>query len=42
MHDLELAMHQAMYEQRVAELQRAVGADLGLAQAAEAGHEEHH
>jgi len=42
MHDLELATHQAMYEQRVAELQRAVGADLGLAQAAEAGHEEHH
>ena len=41
-HDLELAMHQARYEQRVAELQRAVGADLGLAQAAEAGHEEHH
>ena len=42
MHDLELAMHQAMYEQRVAELQRAVGADLGLAQAAEAGHDERH
>ncbi|MFN2550196.1 MAG: TolC family protein [Myxococcales bacterium] len=42
MHDLELAMHQAMYEQRVAELQRAVGADLGLSQAAEADHEEHH
>jgi cobalt-zinc-cadmium efflux system outer membrane protein len=41
-HDLELAMHQAVYEQRVAELQRAVGADLGLAQAAEAGHEERH
>jgi len=42
MHDLELAMHQAAYEQRVAELQRAAGVDLGLAQAAEAGHEERH
>jgi cobalt-zinc-cadmium efflux system outer membrane protein len=42
MHDLELAMHQASYEQRVAELQRAAGVDLGLAQAAEAGHEERH
>jgi outer membrane protein TolC len=42
MHDLELAMHEAGYEQRLAELQRAVGADLGLSQAAEAGHEEHH
>ena len=42
MHDLELAMHQASYEQRIAELQRAAGVDLGLAQAAEAGHEERH
>ena len=42
MHDLELAMHEAMYEQRLAELQRAVGADLGLARAAEAGHDAHH
>lgn len=42
MHDLELATHEAMYEQRLAELQRAVGADLGLSQAAEAGHEERH
>src|SRR5438132_2840886 len=42
MHDLELATHEAMYEQRLAELQRAVGAELGLLQAAEAGHEERH
>jgi outer membrane protein TolC len=42
MHDLELAMHEAAYEQRLAELQRAVGADLGLAQAEETGHDEHH
>jgi len=32
----------AAYEQRLAELQRAVGSDLGLAHAAEAGHEERH
>jgi cobalt-zinc-cadmium efflux system outer membrane protein len=42
MHDLELAVHEAAYEQRLAELQRAVGADLGLSQSAEAGHDEHH
>lgn len=42
MHEMDLAMHLAGYEQRLADLQRAVGADLGLAQAAEAGHEEHH
>ena len=42
MHELDLATHLAGYEQRVAELQRAVGGDLGLEQAAEAGHEEHH
>ncbi len=42
MHELDLAMHLAMYEQRLAELQRAVGADLGLEQSAEAGHEERH
>jgi hypothetical protein len=35
-------MHLAIYEQRLAELQRAVGADLGLEQSAEAGHEERH
>jgi outer membrane protein TolC len=42
MHEMELAIHLAAYEQRLAELQRAVGSDLGLVQAAEAGHEEHH
>ena len=42
MHELELATHLAMYEQRLAELQRAVGADLGLEQSSEAGHEELH
>ena len=42
MHELDLAMHLATYEQRLAELQRAVGADLGLEQSAEAGHEERH
>jgi outer membrane protein TolC len=41
MHELDLATHLAMYEQRLAELQRAVGADLGIEQAAEGGHEEH-
>ena len=41
MHELDLASHLAMYEQRLAELQRAVGADLGLEQSAEAGHEDH-
>jgi len=42
MHEMNEAMHLAAYEQRLAELQRAVGGDLGLAQAAEAGHEERH
>ena len=42
MHEMDLAMHLAGYEQRLADLQHAVGADLGLAQAAEAGHEDHH
>jgi cobalt-zinc-cadmium efflux system outer membrane protein len=41
MHELDLVSHLAMYEQRLAELQRAVGADLGIEQAAEGGHEEH-
>lgn len=41
MHELELAAHLAGYEQRLAELQRAAGIDLGLAQAAEGGHDEH-
>jgi outer membrane protein TolC len=42
MHELDLAMHFALYERRLAELQRAVGVDLGLEQSAEAGHEERH
>jgi outer membrane protein TolC len=42
MHDLDLAMHLATYEQRLAELQRAVGVDLGLDESAEAGHDERH
>jgi outer membrane protein, heavy metal efflux system len=37
MHQLDLAMHLASYEQRLAELERAVGADLGLLAAAESG-----
>jgi cobalt-zinc-cadmium efflux system outer membrane protein len=41
MHELDLATHLAMYERRLAELQRAVGTDLGIEQAAEGGHEEH-
>lgn len=42
MHEMDLASHLAAYEQRVAELERAVGADLGLTAAAEAGHLESH
>ena len=42
MHELELAMHLATYEQRLAELQRAVGVDLGLDESAETGHEKRH
>jgi cobalt-zinc-cadmium efflux system outer membrane protein len=42
MHELELAMHFATYEQRLAELQRAVGAELGLDESAEMGHDERH
>jgi outer membrane protein, heavy metal efflux system len=41
MHELDLATHLAMYEQRLAGLQRAAGVDLGLERAAEGGHEEH-
>ncbi|HEY6912653.1 MAG TPA: TolC family protein [Myxococcales bacterium] len=41
MHELDLATHLAMYEQRLAELQRAAGVDLGIEEAAEGGHEEH-
>src|SRR5205085_1679466 len=42
MHDLDLATHLAMYEQRLAELERAVNADLGLDESAEIGHDERH
>ena len=42
MHELDLATHLALYEQRLAELQRAAGADLGLTHAAEAGNEPRH
>jgi outer membrane protein TolC len=42
MHEMNLAMHLAAYEQRLAELQRAVGSDVGLERAAEADHEERH
>src|SRR5207253_4929254 len=42
MHEMNEATHPAAYEQRLAELQRAVGSDLGLARAAEVGHEERH
>jgi cobalt-zinc-cadmium efflux system outer membrane protein len=42
MHDLDLAMHLAKYEQRLAELQRAVGTELGLDESAEIGHDERH
>ena len=41
MHDLDLAMHLAAYEQRLAELQRAVGVDLGLDES-ETGHDDRH
>ncbi len=42
MHELDRATHMAMYEQRLAELQRAVGADIGLRRASETGHRERH
>jgi cobalt-zinc-cadmium efflux system outer membrane protein len=42
MQEVDLATHLAAYEQRLAELQRAVGADVGVLRAAEGGHEEHH
>jgi cobalt-zinc-cadmium efflux system outer membrane protein len=42
MHEIELAMHLAAYEQRLAELQRAVGAELGLDESADTGHDERH
>jgi outer membrane protein TolC len=42
MHELELATHLAAYEQRLAELQRAVGTELGLDESADVGHDERH
>jgi cobalt-zinc-cadmium efflux system outer membrane protein len=42
MHELDLAQHLAMYEGRLAELQRAVGGDIGVERAAEAGHADEH
>jgi len=37
MHELDLAMHLASYSQHLADLERAVGGDLGLARASESG-----
>lgn len=37
MHELDLAAHLAAYAQRLAELERAVGSDVGLARASAAG-----
>ena len=42
MHELDLAAHLGAYEQDLADLEHAVGADLGLAASAEAGHWEAH
>jgi outer membrane protein, heavy metal efflux system len=42
MHELDLAAHLAAYAQHLAELERAVGADLGLAAASEKGHDDAH
>ena len=42
LHELDLAMHLAAYEGHVAELEHAVGADLGLSAVAESGHREAH
>jgi len=42
MHELDLATHVAMYEQHLADLERAVGADLGLVGASESGIRERH
>jgi len=42
MHQLDLASHLAAYGQRLADLERAVGADLGLGRAAESGAPEEH
>ena len=37
MHELDLAMHLASYSQHLADLERAVGGDLGLVRASESG-----
>jgi outer membrane protein TolC len=42
MHQLDLATHLAMYERHLADLQRAVGFDVGLANASESGIRERH
>lgn len=42
MHELDLATHLAMYEQHLADLERAVGGDLGLVRASESGVREEH
>lgn len=42
MHELDLANHLVMYEQRLAELERAVGGDVGLRRAAESGLRQEH
>ncbi|HEY2031922.1 MAG TPA: TolC family protein, partial [Myxococcales bacterium] len=42
MHHLDRAMHLAQYEQRLADLERAAGADLGLVAASEGGHAHEH
>lgn len=42
MHELDLAQHLALYEGRLAELQRAVGGNIGVERAAEAGHADEH
>lgn len=42
MHQLDLVTHLSAYEQRLVDLEHAVGADLGLLAAAEAGHAEDH
>lgn len=42
MHHLDRAMHLAQYEQRLADLERAAGVDLGLVQASEGGHAHEH
>jgi cobalt-zinc-cadmium efflux system outer membrane protein len=42
MHEIDLAMHLAKYEQSLADLERAVGVDLGLIRSAESGSAEAH